>query len=82
MMTDRRFRQLIVLTVLIVWAVYFVVTVIVRGETPEKWTWGIAPGVYAALFRPRMGKASREREERDDDDDERRPARRRPAGDG
>jgi hypothetical protein len=76
------------LTVLLVWAVYLLASVL-RKEAPEKWTWGIAPGVYAALYRPGLGKPRRQAEHQrdlgDDDDDEpeRRPARRRarPAGD-
>jgi hypothetical protein len=74
------------LTVLLVWAIYLLVSVlpqpIGRGEAPEKWTWGIAPGVYAALYRPGLGKPkprANHRDQGDDDDDEpeRRPARRR-----
>jgi hypothetical protein len=75
------------LTVLLVWAIYLLISVlpqpIGRGEAPEKWTWGIAPGVYAALYRPGLGKAKRQPEYRheqgEDDDDEpaRRPARKR-----
>lgn len=79
-MTDRRIRNLVMLTVLVIWALYFVVTFIVRKETPEKWTWGIAPGVYAALYRPWVGKTKRGGP--DDDEPEQRPARRaRPGGD-
>jgi hypothetical protein len=82
--TDRRVRNLVMLTVLLVWAVYLLASVI-RGEAPEKWTWGIAPGVYAALYRPGLGKAKPKHDREDEDDEpERRPARRRrptPAGD-
>lgn len=83
-MTDRRVRNLVMLTILLVWAVYLLATV-ARGERPEKWTWGIAPGVYAALYRPGLGKPKpkADREGDDDDEPERRPTRRRarPAGD-
>lgn len=82
-MTDRRVRNLVMLTVLMVWAVYLLASVL-RGEAPEKWTWGIAPGVYAALYRPGLGKPKRQgeyRQDRGDEDDDgsaaRRPARRR-----
>lgn len=84
-MTDRRVRNLVMLTVLMVWAVYLLATVL-RGEAPEKWTWGIAPGVYAALYRPGLGKPKRQSEYRpdrgeEDDEPKRRPAqgRTRPA---
>lgn len=79
-MTDRRVRNLVMLTVLMVWAIYLLASVL-RGEAPEKWTWGIAPGVYAALYRPGMGKGKGQREYRRDlgeDEDEQPPARRRP----
>lgn len=82
-MNDRRVRNLVMLTVLTVWAVYLLASV-VRGEAPEKWTWGIAPGVYAALYRPGLSKPRRRVEYRDhgegeSDDDEpvRRPTRKR-----
>jgi hypothetical protein len=79
--TDRRVRNLVMLTVLMVWAVYLLASVL-RGETPEKWAWGIGPGAYLALYRPGLGKPKRKIEE-DDDEPERRPARgrTRPAGD-
>lgn len=87
-MTDRRVRNLVMLTVLMVWAIYLMVSVlphpIGRGETPEKWAWGIGPGAYLALYRPGMGKPKPKRQiEGDDDEPEQRPARRRPrpAGD-
>lgn len=85
-MTDRRVRNLVMLTVLLVWAIYLMVSVlphpIGRGEAPEKWAWGIAPGAYLALYRPGMGKPKRQIEG-DEDEPEQRPARRRtrPAGD-
>lgn len=87
-MTERKVRNLVMLTVLLVWAVYLLASVL-RGEAPEKWTWGIAPGVYAALYRPGLSKPKRQveyreqGEEEDDDEPARRPQRRRarPAGD-
>lgn len=81
-MTERKVRNLVMLTVLLVWAIYLLTSVlpqpIGRGEAPEKWTWGIAPGVYAALYRPGLGKPKRQSDRGDDDDEpEQRPARRR-----
>ena len=85
-MTERKIRNLVMLTILVVWAIYLLISILPppvgRGEAPEKWTWGIAPGVYAALYRP---KASRPRgqSERNTDEPDQRPARKRtrPAGD-
>lgn len=81
-MTERKVKNLVMLTVLLVWAVYLLASVL-RGEAPEKWTWGIAPGVYAALYRPGLSKTKRpveyrdQGEEEDDDEPARRPTRRR-----
>lgn len=81
-MTERKVRNLVMLTVLLVWAVYLLASIL-RSEAPEKWTWGIAPGVYAALYRPGLGKPKRQNEyrrdqgEEDDDEPDQRRARRR-----
>lgn len=72
-MSDRRVRNLVMLTVLFVWAVYLLTSMLLRGEAPEKWAWGIAPGVYAALYGPWKKKEA----EQDEPEPERRPARRR-----
>lgn len=76
-MTDRRIRNLVMLGVLATWMGYMGFCMGVLGEQPEKWTWGIAPGIYAALYRPGLGK-SRQNEGAGGDDDEpdERPVRR------